>query len=139
MSETYNISRPMLKELKKYPFTLLIAAIVLYLSFFNPPKTDMDEIPFMDKVVHICMYGGLCGTLWIEYLRSHKNRFSRQQAILTTILIPVLFSGAIELGQQYLTANRSGDWLDLMANSIGVLLAALFGYYILRPQINKPS
>lgn len=128
----------MLKELKKYPFTLLIAAIVLYLSFFTPPKTDVNEIPYMDKVVHICMYGGLCGVLWIEYLRSHKNRFSKRRAILITILFPILFSGSIELGQEYLTNNRSGEWLDLMANSIGVLLAALFGYFILRPRLSKP-
>lgn len=128
----------MLKELKKYPFTLLIAAIVLYLSFFTPPKTDVNEIPYMDKVVHICMYGGLCGVLWIEYLRSHKKRFSKRRAILITILFPILFSGSIELGQEYLTDNRSGEWLDLMANSIGVLLAALFGYFIFRPGLSKP-
>ena len=129
----------MLKELKKYPFTLLIAAIVIYLSFNTPPKTDMEEIPNIDKVVHICMYGGLCGILWIEYLRNHKNRFNGRKAILVAILLPILFSGAIELGQEYLTDNRSGDWFDLMANSVGVILAALFGYFILRRWINKPS
>ena len=42
-------------------------------------------------------------------------------------------SGCIELMQTYLTTNRSGDWLDFLANSTGVLLAVVFGYYVIRP------
>lgn len=30
----------------------------------------------------------------------------------------------MELAQKYLTTYRSGEWLDALANSIGVLLAA---------------
>lgn len=37
-------------------------------------------------------------------------------------------SGAIELLQEHCTdGRRSGDWLDLAANAVGVTLAALFG------------
>lgn len=42
-----------------YPLSLLTVIIICYLSFFTPPKTDMEEIPYIDKIVHICMYGGL--------------------------------------------------------------------------------
>ena len=63
----------MLYYFRKYPVSLIIVAIIFYLSFFTPPKTDMEEIPYIDKVVHICMYGGLCFILWIEYLRNHKT------------------------------------------------------------------
>lgn len=62
----------MLYYFRKYPVSLIIVAIIFYLSFFTPPKTDVEEIPYIDKVVHICMYGGLCFILWIEYLRNHK-------------------------------------------------------------------
>mgnify|MGYP006914993244 CR=1 FL=1 len=41
-----------------YPLSLLTVIIICYLSFFTPPKTDMEEIPYIDKIVHICMYGG---------------------------------------------------------------------------------
>ena len=37
------------------------------------PQTDMNEIPYIDKVVHTCMYGGLCLVIWFEYLRQHKS------------------------------------------------------------------
>ena len=44
----------MLYYFRKYPVSLIIVAIIFYLSFFTPPKTDMEEIPYIDKVVHIC-------------------------------------------------------------------------------------
>ena len=37
----------------------------------------------------------------------------------------------------YEAEHRGGDWLDLAANTIGVLTAALVGYYVLRPIIWK--
>jgi len=36
----------------------------------------------------------------------------------------------MELLQEYATVNRSGDWADMIANSIGVILAALLGYLV---------
>ena len=132
----FKIKYGMIQYLKKYPLTWLTIATILYLSFFKPPQTDMEEIPGIDKIVHICMYGGLCFLLWIEYLRTHSV-IHWKRIIIGGILFPIAFSGSIELAQSYLTEHRGGDWLDLAANTTGVLLAALIGYYILRPIIWK--
>ena len=51
----------MLSYIKKYPISLFIILTVIYLSFFKPPKTDLDEIPNLDKLVHVCMYFGMSG------------------------------------------------------------------------------
>ena len=126
----------MLYYLKKYPLTWLVIVTILYLSFFKPPQTNMEEIPGIDKLVHICMYGGLCLLIWIEYLRAHRTIHCWKIAI-GGIVIPILFSGSIEIMQSYCTEHRGGDWLDLVANTIGVILAALVGNYILRPIIWK--
>lgn len=126
----------MIRYLKKYPLSLLITAIILYLSFFTPPKTDMEEIPYIDKLVHICMYGGLCLFIWIEYLCSHQA-MNLRRIIIGGIILPIALSGVIEWFQGYCTENRSGDWADLIANMIGVFLAALVGHYILRPYLWK--
>lgn len=122
----------MLHYLKKYPLSLVITATIVYLSFFKPPQTDMNEIPYIDKVVHTCMYGGLCLFIWIEYLRSHKQ-LNPIRMIIGGIVLPIVFSGFIEYIQGQCTETRSGDWADLGANILGVLLAALVGHYILRP------
>ena len=124
----------MLHYLKKYPLSLVITAIILYLSFFKPPQTEINEIPYIDKVVHTCMYGGLCLFIWIEYLRSHKA-LNRTRMIIGGIVLPIFFSGFIEYIQGQCTETRSGDWADLIANIVGVLLAALVGHYIIRPYL----
>lgn len=113
----------------KYKFTWLIIGIILYLSFFTPPKTELDEITNIDKLAHICMYGGLCCILWIEYLRSHKS-INQMRTLVGAILLPIILSGAIELLQEYVTTNRSGDWEDMIANSLGVCCAALLGHFV---------
>lgn len=57
----------MLSYIKKYPISLFIILTVIYLSFFKPPKTDLNEIPNLDKLVHVCMYFGMSGMLWLEF------------------------------------------------------------------------
>ena len=52
--------------LKRYPLSILVIAAILYLSFFKPPQTSISEIKNIDKVVHICMYGGLTVILWSD-------------------------------------------------------------------------
>lgn len=122
-------------SLKHFPFTLFLLVVISYLSFFKPPSTGMDEIPYMDKFVHIGMYAALSGTIWLEYLYHYRTRFRLRQIFYLGIIAPVLISGAIELGQAYLTTNRSGDWFDFLANITGVILAALIGYYVVRPRM----
>ncbi len=122
--------------IKRYPLSLLVVAAIFYLSFFTPPETDMKSIPYIDKVVHICMYGGLCFMVWVEYLYRHRDLCWRR-IIPFGILLPIAMSGCIELLQEHCTENRGGDWMDFLANSTGVVLATLVGYYILRPIIWK--
>lgn len=120
----------------KYKFSLLIVGIILYLSFFTPPKTELDTVTNIDKLAHICMYGGLCSILWIEYLRTHAT-INRLRTLIGAIVLPIALSGAIELLQEYATTNRSGDWADMIANSTGALLAALLGYFVFPKWVNR--
>ena len=115
----------MLYFLKKYPVSLLVIAAVVYLSFFRPPSTDLDGIPNIDKVVHVCMYFGMSGMLWLEFLRAHRRDHTPLwNAWVGALVCPILFSGVVELLQAYCTTYRGGDWLDFAANSLGALLAS---------------
>lgn len=128
----------MLYYLKRYPISLAVIAVVIYLSFFRPPSLEIGQIPGMDKIAHICMYGGLSGMLWLEFLRNHKKYDEvLWHAWIGAVLCPILMSGAIELLQQYCTDYRGGDWLDFLANTAGVSLATLFANLVLRPWMIK--
>lgn len=124
----------MLYYIKKYPLSLLVILAVVYLSFFKPPSTDIGiTIPGIDKIVHICMYFGMSGMLWLEFKRAHRRRPAPLWHAWTgAFLCPVLFSGAIELLQTYCTTYRGGDWWDFAANAAGALLASLIGYRMIR-------
>lgn len=119
--------------LRKYPLTVVLYIIVMYLSFFTPPKVDLGDVRFIDKWTHIVMYAGTCGVTWIEYLRNHNYSLQKVKLFLLAWLLPVVFSGIIELMQEYCTGGRrSGDWIDLAANAVGVSLAAGFGLLLAR-------
>lgn len=125
---------------KTYPFTTVLVATIWYLSFFTPPKTQLDDVAFIDKWVHIAMYGGTCGVMWIEYLKNHKEKVQKGKLFLLAWLAPIVMSGAIELLQEYCTGGRrSGDWLDLAANATGVTLAAVFGVVLMACRRAKAS
>ena len=128
----------MLYYIKKYPVSLLIILTVIYLSFFKPPTTDLSNIPNIDKIVHVCMYLGMSGMLCLEFLRAHQKGDSPLwHAWVGAFVCPVLFSGMVELLQEYCTTYRGGDWLDLAANTTGALIASLIGYFELRPRMAK--
>ncbi len=118
------------KYIRRYPFSLLLTAVILCLSFFPVPHTQLDHVPFIDKWVHIVMYGGYTLVIWTEYLRSHiRIHFTR--TLLLIVIVPIVMSGIIELLQEYCTVSRSGDWMDLAANTLGVVLSAIAGYTFL--------
>lgn len=124
----------MLHYIKKYPVSLFIILTVIYLSFFKPPSTSLSAIPNIDKIAHFCMYFGLSGMLWLEFLRAHRDGSSPiWHAWVGAFLCPILFSGGVELLQEYCTSYRGGDWLDFAANSTGAIVASLIGYYGVRP------
>lgn len=113
--------------IKKYPLSLSFIAIVVYLSLFRPPQTDIFIPLFVhtDKLVHFLMYAGISVTLWFEFFRGNKlyKPSPIWHAWIGAFVCPILFGGAIELAQTYCTTFRSGDWYDLLANILGVCTA----------------
>ena len=124
--------------IKKYPVSIIIILTVIYLSFFKPPSTELSKIPNIDKIVHLCMYFGMSGMLWLEFLRTHRKLPAPMwHAWIGACFCPVLFSGCVELLQEYCTTYRGGDWLDFAANATGAVLASLVADYVVRPRILK--
>lgn len=122
--------------IKRYPVTLFVVLAIGYLSFFTPPKTGLDTLPYIDKVVHLCMYGGLTTVIWTEYLLRHPS-IGRIKLLVGGALLPALMSGCIEILQATCTENRSGDWLDFLANCTGVALGCALSYFFIRPFLRR--
>ena len=118
--------------IRKYPFSCVCILLIWILSlvpFF--PETPLDDVEFIDKWVHVVMYGGTFTILWIEYTLKHKKP-DYEKLFFWAFLMPTVMSGILELLQEYCTGGcRNGDWLDVAANATGVTLAALIGLLIL--------
>lgn len=145
--------RNLLKKITKYPVSTLITLVIWILCFMPIPETPLSEIFLIDKWTHIAMYVFLCAALWAEYLRCHSvsaansvsngskattkiktNEAKDKQparwstAFLLTFILPVVMGGLIEILQANCTGGRrSGDWLDWLADSIGVVLGDIIG------------
>jgi len=124
--------------IKDYPFSIILFLVITYLSLMTPPKIGIQLFRNWDKVVHFCMYGGLSGVFWIEFLMKHRNKKANYMyAVIGAIVYPILLGGLLELCQMYFTKYRSGDWMDFLANTSGVIVASFIAWFCLRPWIIK--
>lgn len=120
--------------IKNYRFSLFCIVLIWVLSLMPVPETNLaEDIPFIDKWTHIVMYLGTCSIIWIEYYLKHKAETNKIKLLIGAIILPILMSGILELLQEYCTGGlRNGDWIDLAANTTGVVLAAILGVFLFR-------
>lgn len=112
----------------------MVCIALIWILSLTPffPETPLDDVDFIDKWVHIVMYGGTFTVVWLEYFFKHQKP-DYEKLFFWGWLAPILMSGVLELLQEYCTfGHRSGDWLDLAANSTGVTLAAIIGSALLK-------
>ena len=103
----------------------IIWAIVIFILCSMPgdnlPKTSAIHIPHFDKLVHFGMFFIMGIFLYAEL--NFQTRLKRFQIILISILVITIYGGLIEYLQQHFFTNRSGDYMDLIADVLGGLTA----------------
>lgn len=113
--------------IKQYTLSLICMVVIWILCLVPIPETPLSQINMVDKWTHIVMFGGWCTVLWLEYGLHHRE-INMKRAIPYAIIFPILMGGLIEIVQQTCTGgNRSGDFIDFIADAIGVALGASIG------------
>ena len=118
----------MIKLLLKYS---LLAAILWTLIIFvlccTPgqyiPTTNWLELLSFDKFVHASIFFVLTCLWLISFLKINKLS---NLSIILILLSCALYGGLLEVMQATVFSNRSGDWLDFIANSFGCLMGFWF-------------
>lgn len=109
------------KTLLKDNFIYIAIAItiaVVYLSLIKMPKLNVTiKFGHLDKIQHCIAY--LC--LSLSWLVSTKKRIKK----FIVVLLCIVFGMIIEVLQHTLTSYRTGDVLDVVANTIGILIGLL--------------
>ena len=97
------------ERVRKYPLSCLFILFIWTLCLAPIPDTPMSEVKF------------------IEYGYQHST-FNKQKILIWIVVAPILMGGLIEIVQATCTGgNRSGDILDWVADSIGVILGQVIG------------
>lgn len=106
----------------RYPLSLLLAAVIWYVSLMPVPEVSFGHFSWFDKLVHFCMYGVLALLVWTEHT-VHCRPFRWRKAVVPAVVLPMAMGALVEVAQATLTDCRSGDPMDALANSLGTACA----------------
>ncbi|WP_245877905.1 VanZ family protein [Spirosoma fluviale] len=95
---------------------MAIAWTIIMLIGCLTPHTELPDelLTWNDKGQHLSIFA-LFAILW------RMTGFP----FVTVMVVGLLFGGLIEVLQYILPINRSGDWMDLAADFVGVLIGLL--------------
>ena len=118
-----------LNVIKTWWPSLLVLSVILWLTLAPRPIGDAHIAMFegADKIVHAIMMGTLTSALLYDYYRSHKGNKNclTGKLLMKTCVAVAIFSIVDEWAQSSMHMGRSGDIADLIADIIGIVLAAL--------------
>lgn len=123
--------------MKRYFLSVLATIAIVVISIMPLPEVKIENVPLLDKWVHFIMYGGLCCVYWFDFFRNWHRKDEYSKWFLWIVLFPIVLGGVMELWQKYLTTCRNGDWIDFIANSVGVFLAIPLGLFVIRGIANR--
>lgn len=117
MASTKQVSKTILIN---YKFTIL--SVILILIAILMPSQDIPSvgIPGIDKMVHCGMFGFLTLCFYGEYYYKHKYNPKALYAIAVIEIYAVLTEF-----MQHFVEGRACDFVDWLADTLGIVLAVL--------------
>jgi len=126
--------------------TAILYTIALTFGLLMHPIQIVDSpISNMDKLLHVGAYLGLT-LLWIFWMLSRQFNKKRTapkllwKMILWIVVIAILYGVLMEILQGTLTSYRTPDPWDILANTIGSILALIVSLiFINKMKMLKPK
>lgn len=108
-----------------YLFTWLTVCCIAALTLMPAPAAaggPMFDIPHLDKAVHFMLFG-LLAAVWLwEYGRKHGLQEVTLRRLAIVAAATAAIGGADELLQGYITADRTADLWDWVADALGAFI-----------------
>ncbi|MEO6452712.1 MAG: VanZ family protein [Ginsengibacter sp.] len=113
-----------------------VVLVLMCLPGEDLPPTDWLHINFLDKWLHICVFGLLVFLFCRPFGGSVFNRQERKHYFIKIALAVSVWGLAIEVIQKFFIPGRSFDLMDWAADSIGSTLGFFICFYIFIKQDN---
>jgi len=85
---------------------------------------DLD-IKGSDKIAHAIVYFMFTNVWFFFFFFSDRNRMNFIQSITRASIVCFVYGALMETLQYFLTSYRSFEWNDMLANTSGIIFAAL--------------
>lgn len=114
-----------MKKFLCYIPTIVVILVILYGTMASHPvmADDLPPIPYLDKLIHAIMMGGLLGAFVFDWQRAHRSKRIPKSLLWKALACVALFSVADEIAQGMLGNGRSSDPLDFVADIVGATCA----------------
>lgn len=117
---------------------LIAVAVLCFGSFNSLPEVSKTILGIpTDKVVHFCMFFPFPILAFLAYDKFTGSRKKVLVFALITFLLGCVLAAGTELGQAYLTENRSGEPLDFLADFLALLTGSIIATWIDLRQLSK--
>ena len=94
-------------------FAIFWTLLIVYLCLDDAPNVPKFAFQYKDKVVHFIFYFVFV-YVWTKSLKNKRFNY-----ILIILFLALALGILIEFLQENITLNRTFDWYDILANSIG--------------------
>ncbi|MBW7844351.1 MAG: VanZ family protein [Bacteroidia bacterium] len=112
------------QTVKQYKYTILWAVLILFACGASPgtlAELKLEDLFGYDKPIHAFLFGM---QTWLGIKENLNNTSSKTKTILLKwCLMSAVFGALIELMQKFIFIGRSYDYFDMLANTLGCIIA----------------
>lgn len=99
---------------------LIWTILIFYFCLEEVPSVPKITFQFKDKVVHFIFY------FVFVYFWTISLQNKRLNYVLIILFLALIIGVSIEFLQENFTSNRTFDWYDILANSIGAIASFIY-------------
>ena len=96
---------------------LVYVSIITFGSLTSSDNISMLDFKHLDKVIHLITYAILCLIIFLIF-----ETFKTKASIWVAFLFPTAYGIFIEILQLMITTSREFSLLDILSNTVGILI-----------------
>ena len=109
----------------------IIWAIVIAVGSFVPSST-IPSVVVSDKWIHFVFYAIFSFLLFLSSLSNTKRSSYRFIRWTYVFLTGAIFGGFVEIIQHIIIRGRQGEWMDILANCLGMFFGLVLSEFLKR-------